>query len=122
GLGSELDWFSRRAALASAAELPEGELLFINVNVSALLDPLHDVDQMLLLLRWAGRRPDEVVLEVSEREAVADMSRLRQVLADYRAEGFRFAVDDVGEGHSTLEVLAAAAPEFIKIARSLTQA
>jgi len=43
------------------------------------------------------------------------------VLADYRSEGFRFALDDVGEGHSTLEVLAAANAEFIKIARSLTE-
>jgi len=41
------------------------------------------------------------------------------VVAQYRAEGFRFALDDVGEGHSTLEVLTAANPEFIKIARSL---
>jgi len=32
----------------------------------------------------------------------------------------RFALDDVGDGHSTLELLTAANPEFIKIARSLT--
>jgi EAL domain-containing protein (putative c-di-GMP-specific phosphodiesterase class I) len=30
-------------------------------------------------------------------------------------------MDDVGEGHSTLEILAAGAPEFIKIASSLTR-
>jgi EAL domain-containing protein (putative c-di-GMP-specific phosphodiesterase class I) len=42
------------------------------------------------------------------------------VLTEYREHGFRFALDDVGEGHSTIEVLATARPEFIKIARGLT--
>jgi EAL domain-containing protein (putative c-di-GMP-specific phosphodiesterase class I) len=52
---------------------------------------------------------------------ISNLDRLRSVLAEYRAHGFRFALDDVGEGHSTLEVLAAADAEFIKIARSLTE-
>jgi EAL domain-containing protein (putative c-di-GMP-specific phosphodiesterase class I) len=75
---------------------------------------------MLLTLTWAGRSPLDVVLEITAREAIDDFDRLREVLADYRAEGFRFAIDDVGEGRSTLELLAAAEPEFVKIARSLT--
>ena len=96
-------------------QLPSGPALFINVGVAALLDPVHDVDQMMLLLRWAQRRPEQVVLEITERELVRDLRRFEEVLARYRAEGFRFALDDVGEGHSTFEVLAAAVPEFIKI-------
>ncbi len=60
------------------------------------------------------------MLEITEREIITDLARVRQVLASYRLHGVRFALDDVGEGHSTLELLAAANPEFIKIARSLT--
>ncbi|MEA2645230.1 MAG: hypothetical protein QOE92_313 [Chloroflexota bacterium] len=120
GFGRDMDWLGRRAAVHGAHDLPPGSLLFINVGVSALLDPVHDVDQMLLLLKWAGRDPSEVVLEISEREAITDLDRLREVLAEYRAEGFRFALDDIGDGHCTLEVLSAAGAEFIKIARSLT--
>jgi EAL domain-containing protein (putative c-di-GMP-specific phosphodiesterase class I) len=66
--------------------------------------------------------PGAVVLELSEREAVHDLDRLGTVMDAYRANGFRFAIDDVGEGHSTLDVLAAGAPEYIKIARSLVAA
>ncbi|MHB8572853.1 MAG: EAL domain-containing protein [Candidatus Dormibacteria bacterium] len=120
GAARDLDWLCRRAALDGARSIAAGTPLFINVGVWALLDPVHDVDQMLLLLRWAGRTPTDVVLEISEREIAADLGRLRQVLADYRSEGFRFAMDDVGEGHSTLEVLASANPEFIKLAGRLT--
>ena len=121
GLTRDLDWLCRRAAVDGAREMPPGVALFINVGVPALLDPLHDVDQMLLLLKWAGREPFEVVLELSEREAVTDPARFREVIATYRDVGFRFALDDVGEGHSTIEVLATGQPEYIKVARSLTQ-
>jgi diguanylate cyclase (GGDEF)-like protein len=119
GLGRDLDWLCRRTALAGATRLNDGCGLFVNVGVSALLDPLHGIDQMLLLTRWAGRQPEDVVLELSEREPVTDRDRLREVLTEYREHGFRFALDDVGEGHSTIEVLASARPEFIKIARAL---
>ena len=121
GYTRDLDWLSRRAALAGAHALPRETLLFLNVSTWALLDPVHDVDQMLLLLRWSRWRPEEMVLEMSERDVITDLDRLQVVLRDYRHHGFRFALDDVGEGHSTLEVLAAADAEYIKIARSLTQ-
>jgi EAL domain-containing protein (putative c-di-GMP-specific phosphodiesterase class I) len=62
-----------------------------------------------------------MVLEITERESIADKQRLRFVLASYREHGFRFALDDIGEGHSTLELLAAAVPEFVKVAKSITQ-
>lgn len=120
GRTRDLDWVCRKAAVGDAAGLPPGSPLFINVSISALLDPLHDVDQMLLLLRWAKRRPESIVLEITEREAVHDIGRLVDVLAAYRAHGFRFALDDVGDGHSTFEVLAAAVPEFVKISNTLT--
>jgi diguanylate cyclase (GGDEF)-like protein len=120
GLARDLDWLCRRAAVQHSHGLPEGTPLFINVGVSALLDPLHDVDQMLLVLRWARRDPREVVLEITEREVVSDLRRFEEVIATYREAGFRFAIDDVGEGHSTLEVLASSNPEYIKVARSLT--
>ncbi|HET9050123.1 MAG TPA: bifunctional diguanylate cyclase/phosphodiesterase [Candidatus Dormibacteraeota bacterium] len=115
----DLDWICRRAALGSPA-LPPGTLLFVNVSAHALLDPLHDVDQMELLLQWARRDPGDVVLEISERDPVMNVRRLESVLQAYRAAGFRFAIDDIGEGHSTLEVLVSAVPEFVKVARSLT--
>ncbi|HXA30033.1 MAG TPA: EAL domain-containing protein [Candidatus Angelobacter sp.] len=120
GMIRDLDWLSRRAAVATARLLPQGLPVFINVSAAALLDPVHGVDQMLLLLTWAGWSAGDVVLEITERETINDLARLRHVLAAYREHGFRIALDDVGEGHSTLEVLATALPEYIKIARSLT--
>ena len=117
----DLDWLCRRLAVAAVPwPVARDWTLFLNVSAVPLLDPVHGVDQMLMVLEAAGASARQVVLEITERELISDMARVRAVLAAYREEGFRFAVDDVGEGHSTLELLAAARPEFIKIARSLT--
>ena len=121
GLVRELDHLCRRTAITVAQGLSPGLPVFVNVSVAALLDPLHDVDQLLLLLDWAGRSPQDLVLEVSERESVTNVARLAAVIAAHREHGIRFALDDVGEGRSTFETLAAARPEFIKIASSFTQ-
>jgi len=122
GVHRDLDWLCRRSAVEGAAGLPPGIPLFLNVNVWSLLDPLHGVDQMLLLLRSVDLPAGDVVLEISERDQVHDLERLHEVLSAYRSHGFRFSIDDVGEGHSTLDVLAASAPEFVKIAGSVVRA
>ena len=116
----DLDWLCRRAALSQAASLPAEMPLFMNVSVAALLDPLHDVDQLLLLLEWTGRSPYRLILEIGEHESVRDLDRLRIVLTSYRSAGIRFAIDDLGEGFATTELLETAEPEFVKLARSLT--
>jgi diguanylate cyclase (GGDEF)-like protein len=120
GMGRDLDWMCRRVCLESSRKVISGKPLFMNIGVAALLAPVHDVDQMMMLLDYTGWSPWEVVLEITERDLISDLDRFQQVLASYRDEGFRFAIDDVGDGHSTLEVLAAGTPEYVKIARRLT--
>jgi diguanylate cyclase (GGDEF)-like protein len=116
----DLDWVCRKHAVEEARRLPADIPLFLNISAAALLDPVHGVDQLLLLLRAVDRQPRTVVLEITEHERIRDYDALASVLASYRAEGIRFALDDVGEGHSTLELLAASSSEYLKLGRSLT--
>ena len=116
----DLDWVCRRRAVEDAKPLPDRVSLFLNISAAALLDPVHGVDQLLLLLQMVERAPQTVVLEITEHERIRDYDRLGEILASYRAEGIRFALDDVGEGHSTLELLAASGSEYLKLGRSLT--
>ncbi|MGH7776728.1 MAG: EAL domain-containing protein [Candidatus Dormibacterales bacterium] len=115
GVLRDLDWLCRRAALGGAAAIPAAQPLFLNVSLTALLDPLNGVEQMLVLLAASGRSPSQVVLEISEREPVNNLARLGVAVQGYRAHGFTLALDDVGQGHSELEVLATLTPEYIKI-------
>jgi diguanylate cyclase (GGDEF)-like protein len=116
GLTREIDYLCRRGALEGARALPPALPLFVNVSVAALLDPEHDPDQMLFLVRLTGRRPHNVILEISERESITDPLRFGAAVRAYREHGFRFAIDDVGAGHSTFETLAAVTPEYVKLA------
>ena len=120
GYGRDLDTLCQWLCLQSSRDVIGDGTLFMNIGVSSLLSPAHGVDQMTGLLEWAGWSASEVVLEITEREVINDLGGFQEVLARYRDHGFRFAMDDVGDGHSTLEVLAAGEPEFVKIARRLT--
>jgi diguanylate cyclase (GGDEF)-like protein len=116
----DLDWVCRRRAVEDAKQLPKATTLFLNISATSLIDPIHGVDQLLDLLRSVGRAPQTVVLDITEHERIRDYELLGRVLADYRNEGIRFALDDVGEGHSTLELIAASSSEYLKLGRSLT--
>lgn len=115
GLTREIDYLCRRAALESARHLSPAVPLFLNISVAALLDPEHDPDQMLFLVRLVGRQPQSIVLEISERESITDPLRFAGAVRTYREHGFGFAIDDVGDGHSTFETLAATVPEYLKL-------
>jgi len=121
GLLHDLDWLCFRAGLGDVGDLDAGQELFVNITLAALLDSTRDPEYVALAVSAAGRSTTEVVFEISEREAITDKHRLTRILRSYRELGFRFALDDVGEGHSTFELLAAAEPEYVKIARSLVQ-
>jgi diguanylate cyclase (GGDEF)-like protein len=122
GFLRDLDWICRRAAIEGGSKESTDKPLFVNVSTTALLDPVHAVDQLVLLARWGHRSPAKIVLEISDEEEGADRERLMDVIRSYRAAGFRFAISNVGEGRSTIEMLVAANPEFIKIAGSLSTA
>jgi EAL domain-containing protein (putative c-di-GMP-specific phosphodiesterase class I) len=44
------------------------------------------------------------------------------VVADYRALGFRLALDNVGDGRATLQVLEAMQPDFVKLSSRISRA
>lgn len=116
GRGDELDTLCRRAALAASRDIPAWALLFVNVSPQSFqrraLTPEHLADAV----RFAGREPESVVLEITER---ADVS-LDVVAAKARALadlGFRIALDDTGAGNAGLGMLRALPLDFVKVDR-----
>lgn len=116
GVAMELESLCQSAALDGAHRLlARGGSLFINVSIGSLTE--EGLEAMLEQLHRARVRPRQVVLEVSEQ--VTRLGRFAEACARYRRAGFRFAMDDVGEGLSTIEALAVVRPEIIKIAKGL---
>jgi diguanylate cyclase (GGDEF)-like protein len=121
GHAHELDAICRAAALAHAAELPDGVLLFLNVNPQSLAHDTLGGDRLVRAVTAVGLEPERVVLEITERSD----ARLDQVVADatrLRSLGFRLALDDVGAGNAGLEMLRRLPVDFVKIDQSIIAA
>jgi diguanylate cyclase (GGDEF)-like protein len=124
----ELDRLCVQAGARASAELPAGVPVFLNIGVATLLDPAQPIAQLLATLiaeleagglgRGPAARP--LVLEITERETVTNSRLLSQVVARCRELGIRFALDDVGAGHSDVELMAALMPDYIKLDRRLS--
>lgn len=116
GVSLELESLCQNAALDGAHRLvAPGGSLFINVSVGSLTE--EGLQAMLRQLNGARLRPEQIVLEVNEQ--ITRLGRFAEACNLYRRAGFRFAMDDVGEGLSTIEAIAVVRPEIIKIAKSL---
>ena len=61
------------------------------------------------------------VFEVVESDHIADVERLPQILDFYRQAGFRVALDDIGAGFSSLNLLSSLRPDFIKLDMQLVR-
>lgn len=82
--------------------------VFINADFDLLsqLDPVYVPPTM------------NVVVELSEREALQEPERHLSVARKWREKNYQFAVDDFGAGLISLPFLSMLAPEYVKVDRS----
>ncbi len=116
-----LERLCRERALAGAGALPQGSLLFLNVEPESIFDPHFRSDRTLRLLDRARLTPDRIVLEVTEHSAVRDFTAFRQTLSYFRSQGFRLAIDDMGSAYAGLQSVAEIQPDFLKVDISLVR-
>jgi EAL domain-containing protein (putative c-di-GMP-specific phosphodiesterase class I)/GGDEF domain-containing protein len=97
-------------------DLKEGQFLFLNIDPHDFDDPtFRNLDPADLGID----DPSRIVLEITERTAIKDYPRFQEYLKNFRARGFRFAVDDAGSGYAGLGSIANLAPDYIKLDISL---
>ncbi|WP_258000450.1 EAL domain-containing protein [Bacillus sp. Marseille-P3661] len=102
-------------------KLKRNSLLFINIHPHVLLDTNYHSGETLQLLCDLGIEPNQIVFELTEKSAVTDFGQFEKVLSNYRSQGFRIAIDDVGSGYNSLKTLVYLKPEFIKLDKSIIQ-
>lgn len=116
-----LERVCRRKALEMAVRMPEGRLLFLNVEPESVGDPQLREAVTTDMLAEARVEPASVVLELTERAAISDFTSFRATLDYVRALGFGVAVDNAGAGYGSLQCLAEVKPEWLKIDLSLVR-
>jgi diguanylate cyclase (GGDEF)-like protein len=121
GRSVELDRLSMET-IAAGAELPDSSVyLSFNVSPRTIETEQFRVTELLMALAPHGIRPDRVVLELTEREAIEDIDRLRTNLERCQSEGIRIAADDVGAGTNGLRLLSEIKFDVVKIDLSMVR-
>ena len=124
GLLSELDMVCRNAALGAISRLPpllRSRLFFINVSPNLIASAGSAKDSMQAEMARLGLDQGNVVIEITERESIADYAAFERQLRTYVEQGFKIALDDVGTGHSGLVTLVTCAPNYLKLDLTLAR-
>lgn len=124
GLLWELEQGCRGAALGRLAELASsrnGGKFFLNVGPRVLSDPRFLAEFNRARLRERGLDPDRIVIEITERDAIADYGRFAALVRHFAAQGFEMALDDFGSGHSSLVTLVHCTPRYLKLDQAIVR-
>lgn len=115
GLAVEVEHLSRQVVLESFARLNLPGKLFLNVSPECLLQRNAKHGETLGYIHNLGLRPDRVIIELTENQRVYDYNLMREAVKHYRAMGFEIAIDDLGEGFSSLRLWSELRPDYVKI-------
>ncbi|MFQ4142937.1 EAL domain-containing protein [Chlorogloeopsis sp. ULAP02] len=115
GLLPQLDRVARLSAIAQFSRHQARGQIFINFAPTALYDPVSCLRTTVEAIDRAGISHEQVVFEVVESDNPQDLDHLKAVLQYYRDAGFLVALDDLGSGYSSLNLLHQLRPDFIKL-------
>ena len=121
GRTAELDIACLNTVMETAARLQLPGSLTINLSPRTLETDEFSVHAFLRMIARHGLDPRHIVLELTEREAVEDVARLRRAVDACRVAGIRVAADDVGAGNAGLRLLSQLRFDIVKIDLSLVQ-
>ncbi|MBW5449106.1 EAL domain-containing protein [Cohnella sp. CFH 77786] len=121
GYAFALDRLAREKAIRSCPSLGTEQKIFINVNSGIMKDPHFVSGQTRQWLAARGLKPEQVVLELTERDSIDDFEEAKMMLDHYRNQGYKIAIDDAGAGYSSLQAIVELKPDFIKLDKSLVQ-
>lgn len=98
-----------------------GAKLSINFLPGAVYSPAACIQLTLRTARSVGFPLDRLIFEITEMEEVVDKPHLKRIAEEYRKHGFQIAIDDLGAGHSGLNLLADLKADIVKLDMELTR-
>ncbi|WP_223702653.1 EAL domain-containing protein [Sutcliffiella deserti] len=119
-LHNYLDQKAREVSIISSSKgkIPEDVKIFINFLPSSIYNPEFCLQHTFHIVDKYNIAANQLVFEVVESEKITDINHLESIFKTYKKSGMQVALDDVGAGYSTLEVLDKLRPDFVKIDRS----
>jgi len=116
-----LDLACVEAIVAAAARMPKELFLSVNMSPRTIEAPEFSAPVMLNILARYDFPPDRLIIELTERQPIADLERVRHKLDACRSAGIRLAADDLGSGNSGLRLLSDLHFDVVKVDLGLIQ-
>lgn len=110
-----IEHLCRRVVLEQFKALNLPGKLFLNVSPECLLQRDAKHGETLDYIHELGINPERVIIELTEYQPTHDYVLLQEAVLHYRKMGFEIAIDDLGEGFSSLRLWSELKPEFVKI-------
>ena len=117
----ELDLACFEVVAAGARDLGIDKVMTINLSPRTLELQDDSSGWLLEILARHDISPGRVIVEMTEREDILDIDRLRKNVASLQHAGIRLAGDDVGAGNAGLRLLSQVRFDIVKIDLSLVQ-
>lgn len=115
GLKFDMEYAARDVILQEYAKSAQSGRLFVNVSPECLSLQNPALEFSLNQLKRFGLSASQIVIEITEGSSIRDYSQLCDVVTKYRKLGFGIALDDLGEGYSSLRLWSEISPDFVKI-------
>lgn len=117
GVLTEFELWCVELALEQWGTLNQPGRLFVNISADALVHVVQQRGRNKLVdyIRGFGISPRMLVFEITEHERVSDMNALVAVVQELRAAGAGLALDDFGDGRSSLRLWSELRPDYVKI-------
>ena len=115
------DYRARTAALEVGLPLlPDGEILFVNLDPRAVLDVEGSLRTTWPVVGRIGADPSRICLELVKPERCPDRDLLHEMAEAHRKRGAKIALDDLSGGPESLACLELLKPDIAKIDNALT--
>jgi len=121
GVATDLDHACREAALVACAGLNSRHKVFLNGLSTSFAAVRSDGTEQPEWLRRLTEARHNVVLEFSERGADGNPEHFVSTLTRLKRCGIGIAVDDIGTGFGSQEILEELSPDYLKLDGSLVR-
>jgi diguanylate cyclase (GGDEF)-like protein len=114
GVLHKLDYLMIEKGFAMAREIDYQGYLFINISPRVFINDRF-ISWLRLQTRTHGLEPEQIVLEITERETVKNLAMVENLIHALTKDGYKFAIDDFGSGFCSFQYLKRFPVDFIKI-------
>lgn len=123
GLLLEFEIACVAVAIAGWAELRQRGRLFVNVSAKALVEAVRrrSIKAIVRDLADLGLAARMLTLEITEHEHISNVDEFVESVREVQGAGLSFALDDFGDGRSSLRLWSELAPDTVKIDKYFTR-